>query len=231
MKSLFHTYDRTIENTYIIRIRDNDISEALSERCARSCDKVGQPYTLWDAYDGTREEIRVPAHHSDVMRLLKVTDHYATRSEVACALSHISLWSRCILLNKPIVVLEHDAVMLKQYSTHALLNSIGFLGCSEQYRAGWSVDLNPPHNMEGPNYHFICRAHAYSIDPVIAKNMLAYVLKLGIFAPLDIIIRADEFSMHQTGLYAYDDSLEGITTISGRPKHGRSTVRNDGLRI
>lgn len=231
MNSLFYSYDRNIENTYIIRIKDNDISEALAERCASSCDAVGQRYALWDAYDGTREEIRVPSHHNDVMSLLKITDHYSTRSEVACALSHISLWARCIILDKPIVILEHDAVMLKPYTSHALFNSIGFLGSYEQHKLGWPIDLNPPRNMEGPNYHFICRAHAYSIDPIVAKNMLAYVLKLGIFAPLDIIIRADEFSIHQTGLYAYDDSLEGVTTISGRPQHGRSTLRNDGLRV
>lgn len=231
MKSLFYSYSQNIENTYIITIKDNDISESLSARCAKSCDKVGQPYYVWDAYDGTRNEIRVPSHHSPILDLIKVTDHYATKSEIACALSHISLWARCILLDKPILILEHDAVMIKPYLKHQLFNSIGFLGCKEQVDKQLPVSLTPPHNMEGPNYHFICRAHAYSIDPVIAKNLLSRVIKDGIFAPLDIMIRADDFSFHQTDLFAYDDSIDGVTTITNRPKYGRSTVRNDDLRL
>jgi hypothetical protein len=231
MKSLFYSYAQDIENTYIITIKNNDISEALSARCAKSCEAVGQPYSVWEAYDGTRLDIRPPANHSDIMKLIKVTDHYATRGEVACALSHISLWAHCILIDQPIVVLEHDAVMLKPYTKHHIFNSIGFLGSSEQVKNNWAVKLTPPHNSEGPNYHFICRAHAYSIDPAVAKNMLARVIKDGIFAPLDIMIRADEFSFHQTGLYAHDDSIEGVTTILGRPAKGRSTILNEELSI
>jgi hypothetical protein len=34
--------------------------------------------------------------------------------------------------------------------------------------------------------------------------------------------------MHQMGLYAYDVK-DAETTILGRPKEGRSTVRNDRL--
>lgn len=231
MKSLFYSHSQDIENTYIITIKDNDISESLSARCAKSCEATGQPYYVWDAYDGTRNEIKVPSHHSPILDLIKVTDHYATKSEIACALSHISLWARCILLDKPILILEHDAVMIKPYLKHQLFNSIGFLGCKEQVDKQFPVSLTPPHNIEGPNYHFICRAHAYSIDPVIAKNLLARVIKDGIFAPLDIMIRADDFSFHQTDLFAYDDSIEGVTTISNRPKYGRSTTRNDDLRL
>jgi GR25 family glycosyltransferase involved in LPS biosynthesis len=231
MKSLFYSYDLSIESAYIIRIKDNDTSEILAERCAKSCDAVEQKYTYWDAYDGTRAEIKKPNHHNVAMDMLKVIDHYATKTEISCALSHISLWVQCMLLDKPIVILEHDAVMLKKYNRHQVFNSIGFLGSREQLNDNWPVSITPLHNSEGPNYHFICRAHAYSIDPVIAKNLYSYVLQNGIFAPLDIMIRADIFSFHQTDLFAYDDSPPGVTTILGRPKTGRSTIINDRLKL
>jgi hypothetical protein len=54
------------------------------------------------------------------------------------------------------------------------------------------------------------------------------VLKYGINAPLDILLRADIFPIHQMGVYAHDVK-EGDTTILGRPKEGRSTERNDDL--
>lgn len=229
MKSLFFNYDLNIAQTYIIRLENNSTSVRLAERCAKSCENIGQLYQFWEAYDGTGAEIMIPSHHNDIMKLIKITDHYCTKGEIATALSHISLWAQCVLLDKPIVILEHDAVMIKPYNMHLVYNSIAYLGGAEQKFKNWPVYATPPHASEGPNYHFICRAHAYSIDPAIAKNLLAYVIQNGISAPLDIMMRADLFSFHQMDLYAYDISEDDNTTISNRPLQGRTTKRNDKL--
>jgi hypothetical protein len=226
---LNYSYNMAVEKAYVIRLKDNAVSETFAKRCAESCIKVQQPFEFWDAYDGIKNPIQPPKKHSDVLNLLKVTDHYLTRGEVACALSHISLWNHCIQIDQPIVVLEHDAVMLRPYVNHAVYNSICYLGSAEQVKNKWGVLPTPPHASEGPNYHFICRAHAYAIDPTVAKNMLAHVIKFGICAPLDIILRADIFPIHQNGVFAYDEHDE--TTIHGRPKEGRSTQLNLDLSI
>jgi GR25 family glycosyltransferase involved in LPS biosynthesis len=195
-----------------------------------SCEKVGQPYEFWDAYDGLADEIKAPAHHNAVMDCIKVTDHYLTRGEVACALSHISLWAKCVLEDKPLVILEHDSLMLQPYTQHAVFNSICYLGSHEQVKLNWQVSATPPHATEGENYHFLCRAHAYAIDPAVAKNLLSYVIKMGICTSLDMLVRADLFPIHQMGVYAYNvfESREE-TTIKGRALEGRATKRNDGL--
>jgi GR25 family glycosyltransferase involved in LPS biosynthesis len=91
----------TPSKAYIIRVVGNAASEEKAKRCAVSCEKVGQPYEFWDAYDGLADEIKAPAHHNAVMDCIKVTDHYLTRGEVACALSHISLWAKCVLKTSP----------------------------------------------------------------------------------------------------------------------------------
>jgi hypothetical protein len=223
------SYNMQAEKAYIIRIKGESVSEALANRCSESCIKVQQPFEFWDAYDGLKNPIQPPENHSEVLNLIKVTDHYLTRGEVACALSHISLWNRCVQIDQPIVVLEHDAVMLQPYVNHAVYNSICYLGSVEQVKKGWEIMPTPPHASEGRNYHFICRAHAYAIDPAVAKNMLAHVIKFGICAPLDIILRADIFPIHQNGVFAYDETNE--TTIHGRPKEGRSTQLNPDLSI
>jgi GR25 family glycosyltransferase involved in LPS biosynthesis len=230
MKSLFFSYNLDVERAYIIRVKGNNNSEKQALNCATTCNKVGMPFQYWDAYNGISDEIIVPEHHNSIMKMIKVTDHYLSRGEVACALSHISLWARCVEQDQPIVILEHDAVMTAAYPTHHVFNSIAYLGSNEQAHQGWGVFATPPHASEGPNYHFICRAHAYAIDPAVAKNMLSHVLKFGITAPLDIILRADIFPMHQMGMYAYDlDNPK--TTILGRPEEGRSTKRNDKLKV
>ena len=226
------SYDMIPSCAYIIRVVGNAASEEKAARCALSCEKAGQPYDFWDAYDGLADEIKPPAHHNVIMDCIKVTDHYLTRGEVACALSHISLWAKCVVDDKPLVVLEHDAVMLQPYKSHALFNSICYLGSHEQVKQGWQVIPTPPHASEGHNYHFICRAHAYASDPAVAKNLLSYVIKMGICTSLDMLIRADLFPIHQMGIYAYNvyESPEE-TTIKGRPLDGRTTKRNDGLKV
>lgn len=227
---LFNKYDMSVDKAYIIRIDGHAQSEEKAKRCADSCDAVGQKWEYWDAYNGISDPIISPKHHGQFMNMLKVTDHYLTRGEVACALSHISLWAKCVEQDKPLIILEHDSVMLQPYTQHAVFNSICYLGSNEQVNQGWAVMPTPPHASEGPNYHFICRAHAYAIDPAVGKNLLAHVLKYGICAPLDILIRADIFPIHQMGVFAHDVK-DPDTTILGRPKEGRKTERNDNLGV
>lgn len=237
MKSLFYSYNQKVDKAYIIRVKDHEISEQKASECAASCRKVGMPYDYWDAYDGTGDRIIPPVHHNIVMDLIKITDHYMTRGEVACALSHISLWARCIRQDQPLVVLEHDTIMVQPFLDHPTIGTLCYLGGREQAKMGWPVYPTPPHASEGPNYHFICRAHAYSIDPQSAKNLLSYVIKYGLTGPLDIIMRTDLFPVVQFGLYAYDeDNGQKTTTINGRdhvneegkPAH-RPSRRNDNL--
>lgn len=229
MRSLFYSYNINVSKAFIITVKGNSKSEQLAKRCADSCDRAGMPYQYWDAFDGTRGVITPPSHsaHETMTSIVKVTDHYMTRGEVACALSHISLWVHCAMIDQPIVVLEHDAVMLEKFLHHNSYNTIVYLGGSEWVEDKWPLTYIPPHATEGPNYHFICRAHAYSIDPPMAKNLLAHVLKMGIHAPLDIMMRADLFNITHQGVFAYDKP-DG-TTIQSRPMDGRTTKRNDKL--
>lgn len=233
--NLYYSYDNSIENTYIITVQGNKKSEELSKRCQLSCQKVGQPFKVWDAFDGTGEGIKVPQHsqNDSITRMMKITDHYMTRGEVACALSHISLWRHCAEIDRPIVILEHDTIMVNRIESLNSFNSIVYLGGTEWAKQGWKIYSIPPHASEGPNYHFICRAHAYAIDPQMAKNLLAHVIKMGIAAPLDILMRADLFNITHQGFYAYDENVDKTndTTIKARPIQGRTTNRNDRLEV
>lgn len=215
-----YSYDRKIESAYIITIKDNPISEKMSERCQNSCVQIKMPYKIWDAFDGTSGKIYPPEHLKNFPYIswFKQIDHELSVTEVACALSHISLWCHCITIDKPIVILEHDSIMIEPLLDHPLYNSILYLGNTEQYKKGWPVFPTPPHASAGNNYRFMCRAHAYAIDPQVARNLTAHVLKLGIHESLDMMIRADIFNISEFGIYAYDESDIQNTTIIGRKK-------------
>lgn len=220
MINLNFSYERQIESAYIITVRNNHISENMSLRCQESCKSVGMNYRVWDAFDGTSGSIITPEQckNSKYMSWFKQLDHELSITEIACALSHISLWCHCIEIDKPIVILEHDSIMIKKIEMHPLYNSILYLGNVEQYKKNWPILATPTHASHGNNYHFICRAHAYCIDPQVAKNMVAHVLKMGICESLDMMLRADLFNISEFGLHAYDEADIANTTITGRKK-------------
>lgn len=219
MESLIPCNNMTVDKAYIITLPDNSISKELTERCEKSCRLVNQPYELWPAFDGTSGELKIPSHLKDQnwINWLKLNDDELSITEIACVFSHFSLWAKCIEINKPLVILEHDAIMVNPYYNHYGYNQIVYLGCVEQALYGWKITTIPPHAQKNTRYRSICRAHAYAVDPHSAKNLVAYVLKYGIHESLDMMIRSDVFSIMQAGLYAYD--MPGpITTITNRKK-------------
>ena len=211
-----YSHERDIENAYIITLKGDKTSEKLAQRCIESCNKVDQSYVIWDAFNGRGDEIVTPEQMQDKdwLRWVKVMDHHLSRGELACFLSHVSLWAHCITLDKPIIILEHDAVLLQKLPMHMAYNNIIYMGSAEQALKGWPVMPIPMHASVNKNYLFIGRAHAYSIDPQIAKRLIAKVIASGIQETLDIFMRADEFGIIQMGLLAYDGPSE--TTIDTR---------------
>lgn len=220
MLKLDYSYNLSIESAYIITLKNHPISEKMSARCQQSLAALNMPYTVWDAFDGTSGTIIEPEHSKDKSwtSWIKWVDKELSITEVSVALSHISLWARCIEIDRPIIILEHDAIMLQELRDHPVTGVIHYLGCYEQAKKGWPVLITPPHATNGNNYHFICRAHAYSIDPWAAKNAMAHVVKYGINESLDIMLRSDIIPAIQLGLYAYDESDIANTTIVGRKK-------------
>jgi Glycosyltransferase family 25 (LPS biosynthesis protein) len=222
MLNLFYSKDTNIESAYIITIKDNALSEKYSIRCQNSCKLIGMPYKVWDAYDGTGDQIKEPEHLKDsqIMSMMKVIDHYLTKAEVACILSHISLWAHCVSIDRPIVILEHDAIMIKKITQLDNYNAITYLGGAEWATHNWKIYPIPPHASRGPNHNFICRAHAYAIDPLVAKNLLGHVIQMGIYNSADSILRADLFNITHQGLHAYDNRFKNEdTTMPNRLEH------------
>jgi hypothetical protein len=108
------------------------------------------------------------------------------------------------------------------------LNAIVYLGGEEWVKKNWPITYVPPMGSDGINYRFICRAHAYAIDPPMAKNLLAYVLKNGIYGAPDYMMRFDLFNITHQGCYAYDEYFNrNDTTIKYRNPY--AIPRNEHL--
>ena len=230
--------EMAVEGTYIISIQGNKVSEQLTQQCYESCQKVGQPNVqIFPAFDATDSKIKVQDHNlgkpigelgtikvpeflqgQAFLNFLRLKRADLLMTQIACFLSHYSLWCMCLDKDKPIVILEHDAIMVKQYLRHNYYNNIVYLGGCEQIEGSLHTkDTIPPHASDQKGLdRFICRAHAYTIDPAIAKNLVAYSIHHGLITTADAIMRCDMFGIVQDGVYAYD-----------KP-HGLSTITEDG---
>lgn len=219
--SLLFSDEREIEGAYIITVQGNEISESLAKRCFDSCQSVGQKAFLWPAFDGTnKKDILVPPqvqNQAFVRWIKQPNDKYST-SQIAVFFSHLSLWAYCASINQPIIILEHDAVMVEKLAKHNFYNCIQFLGSKEQLESGKIPVGIPPHgSIYNGHWRFICRAHAYAIDPPVARNLLSYAIREGMTKTLDVFIRCDIFSIVQDGFYAYDE--RGISTIEEKENY------------
>lgn len=218
-ESLGFSWTAEVESAYIITVKNHKTSERMSTRCADSCDRVDMPYKIWQAFDGTKDELIVPDHltNEDWLKWIKVTNNTLVLAEIAAMLSHISLWARCIEIDCPIVILEHDAFFMQKYTQHMAINTIVYLGCEEQYKKEMQVCPIAPLWSLGHNFRFMNRAHAYSIDPMVARRLMSKVISNGINTSIDVFIRCDEFAQIQFGLYVVDFH-ENTTICHGRDK-------------
>ena len=234
----YNQHEMAIEGTYIISIQGNKVSEQLTQQCLASCEKVGQPNVqVFPAFDATGSKVKVQQHDLGLpvgelgsikvpeflqgqafLNFLRLKRCDLLMTQIACFLSHYSLWCMCLDKDRPIVILEHDAVMVKPFLRHNYLNNIVYLGGSEQIHGSLKdTDTIPPHASDQQGLdRFICRAHAYSIDPIMAKNLVSYAIQHGIITTADAMMRYDMFGIVQNGVYAYDNP------------HDQSTITLDG---
>ena len=233
----YNSYEMDVEGTYIISIQGNKVSEQLTQQSLASCKEVGQPNVqVFPAFDATDSPVKIQDHDlgkpigemgtikvpemlkgQAFLNFLRLRRSDLLMTQIACFLSHYSLWCMCLDKDRPIVILEHDAIMVRQYLKHKYYNNIVYMGGVEQAKFGKLIYSVPPHASDHKGLdRFICRAHAYAIDPAIAKNLVSYSIHHGLITTADAIMRCDMFGIVQDGVYAYD-----------KP-HGLSTITEDG---
>jgi GR25 family glycosyltransferase involved in LPS biosynthesis len=255
--NLFYTRDSDIAETLILAIPNHLKSIECATRALHHCKLVDQPNPkIFWGYDGTdKKTIKTPEHlkNNAAMHLLKVMDTGLSITEVACFLSHIAAWLHCIKINKPVVILEHDSIMLQPFTKLTIRNSLEYLGhvadlanavqiydtdnlqkyiLSGQHKSLNKVIVMPLTQLVNANYLLILGLHNYAIDPVTAKNLFSYVLKYGLINPADAIIEQHMFTLVQTGIYAVQSiDSEETTTIGQEVSSRKETLTIPGVTI
>jgi GR25 family glycosyltransferase involved in LPS biosynthesis len=198
-------------NFFIITIKNHERSVFLAKRCKESCLNFEINPVFWDAFYVASNSITNPNESLEYKfaDLLEIKNFGLSLSSISAVKSHFSLWIHCLLLNEPIVIFEHDAIVVKKITKHISENSIQYLGNKEQHENNnldnlFFTGLYNNDRVLEHGYSFMRGAHAYSIDPIISKKLISNVLINGIRKPLDMIIEKDLFTILQDDVYAYE---------------------------
>lgn len=254
-----YNFNKSNPEIYILTIKDNAKAESQLLGCVKSITDLGLDYNLFYGYDGTKGSfIETPEHlkSADYMKWIKVLDPKLTVAEIACALGHVALWAHCITINKPILILEHDALMLRPLPDLSNIMSLEYLGHRDNFlkmqtsygarhfeqalglykrSSAYKIREQQQSDLQLVNKNFgFCRGlHAYAISPIIAKKLFGYILENGLINPADVIPRIGLVSIAKTGVFgiqAYNaDHVSTISNIQYRatdPNSGRKPTVN-----
>lgn len=135
-----------------------------------------------------------------------------------CLLSHLYVWKKCLDINEPIMVFEHDALMINPLPDNTLLQFEDFLNLDfnrkiyrkdlKGYDNTVSLELNkkieivkmeikPGEGFKFINRNHIVGAHGYIIKPSGAKKIIEGILRDGA-VPADIAPNAKYVNMFHT---------------------------------
>lgn len=162
--------------TFVIAIKGHAVSESLLQDCLASAKKFNWNIEVFWGIDGRTITENNWKAEGLFPRLDKPTmDRPGVQG---CFLSHWNLWKHCVEINEPIIILEHDAIILKTWESIEIDKSIIKLHRIYSPKKE-KIDIDTGQwNKSG---------HAYCITPTHAKNLINFSKEHGAIV-VDILI-------------------------------------------
>ena len=190
---------------YIITMRGQQVSEILAQECYDSAKKFNIIPEFFTATYGDQIEVEWVEHNLKDFKSAQ-TVRKINSGMAGCLISHLKLWKKCIEIQKPILILEHDAIIIREIPTSILnkFNDVCNLDWlsrrTTNYDNDVKVDRGTQVNLymksrpklsgfELYNKSHIKGAHGYIVKPKGAQKLVDFVWAVGALAP-DIIINS-----------------------------------------
>jgi len=149
--------------TFIITLKQVEFSKQMAEKCRESARKVGyktEIETFWGVFgDEWRKHIPV-SEKTLPWNLAKKT----TAPIAGCFTSHYMLWKKCVELNEPILILEHDAQFDRNIPDIEFDKCVNF-GAPSFFRHDCCNFMEPENGLHPLRDEIFFGHHAYAVNP------------------------------------------------------------------
>jgi len=149
------------------------------------------PYEFFDAVDGAVEFERY-FEACDEHAFLMNTGRVASAGEIGCFASHVALWKRCVLQNRPILVLEDDAYLHTNFpaavdTACSLIDDYGFIRLQQGWKKRRRLVVRSGRFGVYSFPSFPLGSQCYAISPAAARALLFNSLVFE--SPVDVFIK------------------------------------------
>lgn len=197
---LYNTID-----TYIIRIDSEPISVELANDLVKTLELFNINYNFFDAVYG--DKIEKLWNQEELFFYPKQNQKKQLDGVRGCFLSHYLLWKECLNKNKPLLIFEHDALLIRSLDFNNILeHDFDVLNLDHASRVvtdynsycetdyGYNILKVPSLDVNKKGYARFNKAsvkgvHAYIIKPNGAKKLLDFTKEYGTL-PADIQINS-----------------------------------------
>jgi len=150
--------------TFLIRLKDNIDSVKSAEQAVLSAKKVGYTDNI-EMFDAV-----LPLEWKEVLPFENNFNWYPRPDNVAaCFASHYLLWKKCIELNEPILILEHDAIFIDSIPKDLEFDMCLNLGRPSYIKPDKLNYIEPEKGISTLKQENFLGHHAYAISPKAAK--------------------------------------------------------------
>jgi glycosyl transferase family 25 len=200
---------------FVITMKGRSFSEELAEDCIASGKKINLKIEKFDAIQ--LDDVAPTYKKFGLRPFPKLKFTRDTKGVRGCFCSHYSLWLKCIELNEPIMILEHDALFMRPIPKDIvdkfseLCNLDAYSRTSTVYEdhlekfENYDVITHQPKKIASTSknafqyYDKECikGLHAYIIKPQGAKSLIAFTKNKGML-PADVHVNAQSVALTKT---------------------------------
>lgn len=183
---------------FVIRKAGDEFSENLAQQCIDSAAAFGIHPEKVDGVYNAHDEL---LNSRGISAFYKMKESKKNSPGIkGCFLSHFLLWERCVSINEPIIIFEHDALMIRplpanildSFSHILILDHAGFKENYEEIISNeCQLQINTYEKIEKSfgyrdvNKTHVRGSHAHFVKPLGAKTLIESSKRWG-YLPLDM---------------------------------------------
>lgn len=175
---------------FVIVLKQSQLAQSISNEAVLAAEKHGVKLEVYDAVLGYDSDRLFDRYGIDKFLNYTIIDKPGHQG---CFLSHFELWMKCVELDEPIIVLEHDGIFIRDLpddvSDH--FDEVLRLDCYQWFKEGYNEQVDasldqPVNYYRRPSdyeYHssggYYVGAYGYIIKPRGAQKLIDHAQQRG----------------------------------------------------